>query len=263
MKLHGAFVGINSYEDKMIRPLRFASADAESFYNRLSQALPKNETHLSLLTDKDATRQNILELIGERLPRIAVADDLVLIFFAGHGAPETDDSVDSVSRYIVAHDTKYNSIFATGIDLEADLTRLIKRIQAKLIVVFMDTCFSGQAGGRTFEGPRIAQHRANLRAGLELSKLDLGEGRVILSASDSNELAREDPTLQHGVFTFFVLQTLENHGSDWISLNSLYETVFQQVHDFTKGRQNPIMNGRVKMAKLPVLSVRVRGKEMG
>lgn len=254
MKLHGAFIGLNSYKDKRISPLNFARADAESFYKAVEDGLPKNETRLSLLVDKQATKQNILELIGERFPRNASSDDIVLLFFAGHGTPETDASIDNISRYIVTYDTKYDRIFATGIDMELDLNRLLKRISARLIVVIMDTCFSGQAGGRTFEGPNLAKHRANWRTSIKLSNLDLGEGRIILSASDSNELAREDSTLGHGVFTFFILQTITDHSATWISLNTLYDTVAQRVREFTKGRQNPILNGRIRMARLPVLS---------
>ena len=41
------------------------------------------------LYDEDATRQGILTLLGERAPRIAGPEDLVVIFFAGHGQTET------------------------------------------------------------------------------------------------------------------------------------------------------------------------------
>jgi uncharacterized caspase-like protein len=253
MKLHAAFIGINSYKDKRINSLRFARSDAEDFYTTVEKGLSKNETSLSILTDKQATKQNILELIGEQLPRRVVADDIVLLFFAGHGTPEIDTSINNLSRYLVPYDTKYDSIFATAIDMEHDLTRLITRIQANLIVVILDTCFSGQAGGRTFEGPTLAKYKVDWRSSFKLSNLQIGEGRIILSASDSNELAREDSILEHGVFTFFMLQTLTNYASDWISLNTLYDEVSQRVRNYTKGRQNPVMNGRVKMARLPVL----------
>jgi uncharacterized caspase-like protein len=256
MKLYGIFIGIDRYEDRRINSLLYARSDAEVFYETVEGSLSKNEAQLSLLVDQQATRRGILELIGERLPRLVTTEDIVLLFFAGHGTPETEISIDNVARYIVTYDTNYDSIFATAIDMERDLTRLIERIPAKLIVVFLDTCFSGKSGGRTFEGPNLAKYRAGWRDGAKLPDLDLGEGRVILAASDSNELAREDSTLKHGVFTFFVLNTLTSNGSQWVSLNVLYETVSQRVREYTKGRQHPIMNGRVRMAGLPSFAAR-------
>jgi uncharacterized caspase-like protein len=254
MKLHGAFVGINSYEDRRIAPLNFARADAERLHTAFESGLSKSETNLSVLVDKQATKQNIFELIGERIPRRTTSKDVVLLYFAGHGTPETDGSIDRVSRYIVTHDTKYDYIFASGIDMEVELNRLIRRISAGVIVVMLDTCFSGQAGGRTFEGPILAKHRAKSRAAVKLSNLDLGEGRIILSASDSNEVAREDVTLGHGVFTFFILQTLTDYSSNSITITTLYESVAKRVSEFTRGRQHPIINGRSNMAQLPVPS---------
>jgi uncharacterized caspase-like protein len=257
MKMHGVFVGINSYSDKRISSLRFARADAEDFFTAANKSLLEPEKNLQLITDDQATKQFIFLTIGERLARQAAQEDLVLLYFAGHGTPETEETIDKVSRYIVTFDTDYENVFATAIDMEKELVRLIERIQSKLVVTIMDTCFSGQAGGRTFEGPNLARYRADWRGQLTFSNLDLGEGRVILTATDSNELAREDSSLGHGIFTYFLLQTLTSPAEEpLISLGALYERVYNKVREHSRGRQHPVMNGRVKMARLPFLSMK-------
>src|SRR5262249_2916353 len=157
-----------------------------------------------------------------------VEDDIVVLFFAGHGSPETGGSLDTVSRYLVLHDTEYENIFATGLDMEHELPRLcFDRIRAKLVVLFVDACFSGRSGGRTFEGVHLLHSRLHkgIRGVINLSKLELGEGRVIITASDDDEVARESAHLRHGVFTYYLIQTLEraDRRDQSISITSLYD----------------------------------------
>lgn len=254
MKLHGVFVGINQYQDRNISSLKYARVDAQNFYKKVLGSLSASDINLQLLIDKQGTKQKILKVIGESLPRVVSKDDLVLLYFAGHGSPETSGYVDTVSRYLITYDTEYASIFATAIDLERDLTRLIERIPGNLIVVLLDTCFSGRAGGRTFEGPLLRQSKSGWREGIKLSDINLGEGRVILAACKDTEVAYEDPSLGQGIFTYYLLKTLTDPdvAEPWISLNTLYEKVSQSVHFFTQGRQNPVLNGRLSLARLPI-----------
>lgn len=251
---HGVFIGVNNYQDSRIRSLGYAVADAKGFYQMESDIFSADESNLRLILDTEATRKEIVKTIGEELPRLARRQDLVLIYFAGHGAPETEGSIDQVSRYIIAHDTEIDNIFATAIDMERELIRIIERIGCDLVIVVLDTCFSGKAGGRTFEGPTLSRSRASLRKQFRLADLKLGEGRAILSACGDNELAEEDSTLQHGVFTFHLLKTLKSTTtSPSISLGELYDKVSHNVHNYTRGRQTPVLNGRISMTRLPVL----------
>lgn len=212
MKLHGVFVGMNQYQDRRISTLKYARADAENFYTTIRESLSASNLNLQLLTDTQATRHKILTSIGKRLPRVAARNDLVLLYFAGHGSPEASGSGDTVSRYLITHDTEHARIFATGLDGERDLTRLIERIPSTLIIVFLDTRFSGRAGGRTFEGPLLRQSRSGWRESREMSTLTLGEGRVILAACNDTEVACEHASLGQGIFTYYVLQALTDTG---------------------------------------------------
>ncbi|WP_069804231.1 caspase family protein [Thermogemmatispora onikobensis] len=270
MKFHAVLVGINRYQDARISALQYAASDAERFYGQLASSLAAEDLSLQLLIDEQATRKAIVTVIGEHLPRQASRDDVVLLYFAGHGSPETGNLPGSFSRYLIAHDTEYDAIFATGLDLEYDLIRLLQRLPARLVVVILDTCFSGRAGGRTFEGPILRSQRARLRGPgspalvpPRLSDLPLGEGRIILAACDDDEVAREDERLHQGVFSYFLLQVLSGAETAatgagesrerTISLSTLYERVALAVVTFTGGRQHPVLNGRLSLARLPLL----------
>lgn len=258
MKLYGTFIGVDTHADPNISSLSYAKDDAERFYELIKESFDSIESQLQLLTNNHATKQAVVRAIGENLSRTVHEDDIVLLFFAGHGSPETTSSIDKTSRYLILYDTDYENIFATGLDMERELPLIcFERIRAKLILLFVDACFSGRSGGRTFEGPHLLKTRLKqgVRGSIKQRGLELGEGRVIMTASDDDELAREDVELKHGVFTYFLLETLANQTSQeqHISIPRLYDAVSEKVVAYTKGRQHPILNGRIRLGRFPLL----------
>jgi uncharacterized caspase-like protein len=255
--LHLVAVGIDQYKDSSIAPLRFARADAEAFGAMFERGIHPTERQVTYLLDGDATHDAIRDVIGEQLVRTAVEhEDVVVMYFAGHGSPETDGSPDRASRYLITHDTQYEKVYATGIDMERDLPRWFNRLpDPRLIVMFLDTCFSGRAGGRTFEGPGLKHARAEHRSAspVSLKSLELGEGRIMISACDDDEVARESSDLGHGLFTHALIQSLRSaRDDDTISIAELYDRVARDVRLLSKGRQCPVVNGRNRAARLPL-----------
>jgi uncharacterized caspase-like protein len=256
--LCGVFVGIDQYADPRISPLTYAKADALGMFELVRKAFgPVGMTpQLTCLVDADATRDAVVRAIGEDLSRAVEEKDVVLLYFAGHGSPETSGSIDLTSRYLVLHDTDYDAIFATGLDLERELPALcFNRLRARLIVVFIDACFSGRAGGRTFQGPHLlrARLRQGVRGPVKLSQLELGEARVIITACDDDELAAESPELEHGVLTYYLIEelTLRDGQDAAVTVSRLYDVVSSKVAARTRGRQHPVLNGRDRQGRLP------------
>ena len=89
MRLYGVLVGIDHYRDARINDLAWSGSDARALH-----ALVQNGTHAldrvtHLFIDANATKLAILKVVGEDIARLAEEDDFVLLFFAGHGSPET------------------------------------------------------------------------------------------------------------------------------------------------------------------------------
>ena len=80
-------IGVNVYRQEEFRVLRGAVADVADFKSYLENDLNVPFDHIQVLTDENATRQNILNaLISLRDdPRINWGD-AILIYYAGHGA---------------------------------------------------------------------------------------------------------------------------------------------------------------------------------
>jgi uncharacterized caspase-like protein len=246
--LHAVLIGIDQHQDAVIPTLSYARADAEALAAALAH-IREDERSIRLLVDGEATRRNIMAAIGEDVHRAVEPDDIVLIYFAGHGSPERRGARDRRSRYLIPHDTEYRRIYATGIDMERDIHTWLERLPgAKLVVIVLDACFSGAAGGRTFTGPLLAECRTHPgylddSQPISLRRLDLGRGRVILCAADEDQLAREDPALGHGVFTHHLLHSLTRpRAGATVDVGDLYQEVSAAVVAATGSAQEPVIS---------------------
>ncbi|HYE94535.1 MAG TPA: caspase family protein, partial [Terriglobales bacterium] len=248
-------IGVGEYEHRTIPKLRYATKDAEAVYQFLTTQGGYPKENVLLLTDTTAqkpTLVNIKRALGDFLARRAGRDDMVLIYFAGHGAPEVDAGgieADGLSKYLIPRDGDPDSLYTSALPMD-EIQRIFARVQAERIVMLLDTCYSGTAGGRTFA-------RASTRAtGINdqfLERLTRSRGRVIITASGPNEVALELPELGHGVFTHFVLEGLrgkaDRNKDSLVTVSELYEYVEDQVDATARragGRQRPLMKGEIE-----------------
>ena len=83
-------IGINRYESSKIPQLKYAENDAKAFANYFSEEIGLPESRVMLLTGKNASQRNIKWILGTKLKKLAQAKDQIILFFAGHGAPEPE-----------------------------------------------------------------------------------------------------------------------------------------------------------------------------
>ena len=245
-------VGINQFEN--VRGLNFAVNDAASVAELLTDPqvgrFPKD--NVQQLLDKDATLSGVRTAIGKIRER-AKPDDLVVVYIASHGSPRKDDP-NGVS-YVVMHDTKTDSaanLYATSLQM-IDLVEILRRdVQAKRVVLILDTCFSGDA-----TGTRVSLvHSSSQAVGPEsefsaaADKFEdataKGVARVVISASRADEESQEDGKLRHGFFTYYLLDALKKNGG-MSSMNEVFQSVrdrtSQTVHDRFAISQTPTIRG--------------------
>jgi len=250
-------VGISEYEDTHISILRYASADARSLYEWLTspQGGRYAPSRVNLLLDRDATARNIRGALFQWLGQ-ALEEDIVTIYFAGHGSPQSPDHPENL--FLLPYDTQYDNIASTGFpmwDIETALKRFIK---AKRVVVIADACHAAGVG-QSFDVARRAGRGMKVNpisAGLQnLSRV--GEGVCVISASDEKQLSQEGRQWGggHGVFTYFLLQGLEgqaDYNKDTkITLGELIPYLSERVRRSTRNAQSPIVAGKFD----PALSI--------
>ena len=212
-------IGISDYES--VNDLQYAREDAVAAARWiLGTGVPAD--HLRLLLDRQGSADEIggrssetADLLRVRealgwLRKEASEDDLVIVWFSGHGALAEDDDGDEADGWdelLVLHDTIAGAEAETALR-DDELAAFVARIPSQRIVLLLDTCFSGgaEAGGRT-----IAEQRptgdAEPSSGETARWTDLvSSSTVILAAAGEGQAARESEALQHGVFTHFFLE---------------------------------------------------------
>ena len=250
VKKWAVVVGISKYRDTKIAGLRYAAADARAFNNWLVSRegggyAPAN---VKLLLDNKATSENIKAALYNWLKQ-AAEDDMVTIYFAGHGSPESPDAPDNL--YLLSYDTKYENIAATGFPMWDVKTAISRFIRAKKIVVIADACHAGGLGAAFDTGRRgIRNVEINpISAGFQ-SLSSASQGVAVISASDDKQLSQESKSWGggHGVFTYYLVKGLSgdaDYNKDGhVTLGELIPYLSENVRKATRNAQSPTVAGR-------------------
>jgi uncharacterized caspase-like protein len=127
-----------------------------------------------------------------------------------------------------------------------EVARILNRIRSERQVFIADACYSGGSGGRTVS---ISGMRANIADGF-LDRIASGRGKVILTASAANEVSVEKDELNHGVFTYYLLEGLRGKADmdrdSMITVDEAYRYVYDQVPMATGQEQHPVKKGSVE-----------------
>jgi uncharacterized caspase-like protein len=132
---YAVIIRINAY-DKW-PSLEYAVNDARSIQKRFKEM----GFYTTILLDNYATRENILKVLGDELPKKVEKNDRVIIFFAGHG--QTEELADgSQMGYLVPVDSDTRNIFSTAISMD-QVRQFSRRLPAKHVLYLIDACYSG------------------------------------------------------------------------------------------------------------------------
>lgn len=254
-KKFAVIIGINKYSDPDIESLKVAGVDAMSLYQILTNpnggGFPKE--NVKLLLDNQATRESITRTLGEWLPNQAKSDDMVLIFYSGHGGIEPDttgEEPDGNSKYLIPHDANVNNLFSTAIE-NSTVSKMLQRIPSNKMIFLIDCCYSG--GATTGEEIVKSVTPSSTKVGTDVYNDFSGSGRVVISASLPDQVSFEVPKLNHGIFTYNLLEGISGK-ADYNNDGSL--TLISEIYPFLSGevvkmahslgfRQNPTLKCQV------------------
>ncbi len=244
-EIWAVIIGINQYQN--LPSLKYAVNDAREVYRYMIEVNRVPKDHIWLLLDEDATLDRIRSALGTQLRRKAGKEDMVIVYLAGHGATEKDASSpdgDGLEKYILPHNADPKDLYASAIPM-GEVSRIFQRISSEKLVFLSDTCYSGASGGRTI---LASGTRANV-SGAFLDRLSQGKGRMIIAASDANQVSAEKDELKHGVFTYYLLEGLggkaDFDGDGVITLDEIYRYVSIKVPQATGQDQHPVKKGEM------------------
>jgi len=225
--VHILSIGIRDYMNVEDAP--YADTDAQLVGEALRALCSPGDCIVRYLLNSEATVQAIRDAL-DSLAAVAEEDDIVVLFFAGHGNREDDTDGDEKGRdlydeTLMPYDGQRGKPTSQITDDELGL--LTSRIEAKSVIVILDSCFSG-GQGRSVRSVGVTSYGDDSFSRDILSRTNR-RGRVIWAACTDTQVARSSSRLQAGVFSHYLVQSLKAAGNSVQAI--AVSTLARQVRD--------------------------------
>jgi len=227
-------IGIEGYQSL---PKSDYSYDDAKLVKDYIRALGFRERNIELLTDEKATLSGIVKSVDVWLKNKTKPGSRVFVYYSGHGAPAPS----SGEAYLVPYDGDPNYLAVTGYSLKR-LYQTLGKLDAREVVVVLDSCFSG-AGGRSV----LAKGARPLV--MMTSSIIIPKNIAVLSATQGSQISTSSPEKGHGVFTYYFLKAIKEGRKN---LAEIYEYIKPQVEDEAKQlnvQQSPSISPDIQTLK--------------
>jgi hypothetical protein len=232
MKRSALLIGNTTFESgETFANLLTPANDAEDFAAVLQQYGNFEVQDRLINAPADLMRQKIEYLFSE-----AEADDLILLYYSGHGYRSSDGRF-----YLVAADSQPERLLSTGIS-ESFIREVMRASRAQQRVIIMDCCFSATLA----EGRKSAA----LAEPLLLDELRIGATDILASSSALQHSFFEKGS-RNSLFTQFLLDGIKTGQADkdddgYIAIYELFNYAEKQVRTMRRD-QRPLKAGDGKV----------------
>ncbi|BAY09804.1 caspase, EACC1-associated type [Calothrix sp. NIES-2098] len=177
-------------------------------------------------------------------------DDLVLLYFSGHGIKD-----DSGRLYLATSQTRKNlkgELIKTTATATSLIHGMMENSRSRRQVIILDCCFSGAFA----EGMKAKDDNS-----VDIKNQLGGEGRAVLTSSTSTQYSFELEGADLSVYTRYIVEGIEKGAADtdndgMISVDELHEYARKKVQEEAPAMKPEIYAVRegfkIKLAKAPV-----------
>ena len=181
-------IGINKYQN--VDPLNYAVNDAIAVKEMLVNKYGFKETNIKLITDEEATKDNILKGFSDILTQ-AKEKDRVVVFYAGHGETYKLPSGGDMG-YLIPVDGNLDNLYLSSIPMKS-VYDIAEMSYAKHILYLVDACY----GGLTLNTRGLKKDTTPEY----IMKMTRERGRQVITAGGKDEQVIEKPEWGHSAFT--------------------------------------------------------------
>jgi len=173
-----------------------------------------NKDNVVLLTEQEATRQNVLEALEDLTKKVSLVEDAtVIVYYSGHGGIYNDDGDLEGNYYLLTNGYDANRRSETMI-LGTEFSELLDKIKAKKLLVMLDCCHAAGMLGTKPLMKSVSNDQNITNSNIELlGMLQTGEGRVFISSCDDDEQSVILPGAKNSLFTEVVIDALSGKAS--------------------------------------------------
>lgn len=216
-------IGVGDYEPGL-NPLPSAVKDIEAIYRvlRHSDIGGFREENIVRLSNPD--RQRMEEAI-EQLFADRQKNDLVLLFFSGHGIKDDTGKLYLANRK--TRKTQQGELIRSTAVAASFIHDSMNRSRSRHQVIILDCCFSG-----AFAEGLAAKDDGSVDLKTQLG----GEGRAVLTSSTSTQYSFEQENADLSIYTRYLIEGIESGAADQdedgqISVDELHEYAKQKVQE--------------------------------
>ena len=196
-KIYALFVGINNYPTS---PLNYCVNDVTGMQANLTSASNWSGATITTLTDSQATKSGIQSAFASLATQVT-ANDTFFFYYSGHGSNSGGDA------YIIPVD---NNGYTTSCISATELKTWSDSINTSAKKFFcLDSCYSGGFIGKGLTSKYLPiKGSQDSFSGTIAKQMETLTNMVFLAASTGSETSVESSSLQHGAFTYYVMQGL-------------------------------------------------------
>lgn len=228
-KLHLFAVGVSDYTSPSLSKLGYAAKDAQDFVSTITASdlsMYERLTPPVIFTNQDATKSNIEKGLAT-LAKEVDQDDVVMLFFSGHGVMDGEDT------YFMSVDAAGDDPY-TGVDFSLIRKNMTKMKDKKCkVLIFMDACYSGA----------MYSTKSNLK------NITFVESDIVgFYSSTASQTSAEFSADENGVFTKALISGLKGKAKNKegeITTFGLGKYISDYVSKQTGGTQSPIFENKV------------------
>ncbi len=216
-------IGVSDYEQEpTLSSLPTAVKDVEAMQRVLQHKEMGNFDEVKTLVNPDLSK---MQEAVENLFSGRLRDDLVLLFFSGHGVKD-----DSGRLYLTTAQTRKSVrgelVRSTAVPASF-VNQMMSESRCKRQVLILDCCFSG-----AFAEDMTAKDDGTVDIRKQLG----GEGRAVLTSSTATQYSFEQQGSDLSVYTNYIVEGIEKGAADSdndgsISIDELHEYAFRKVQE--------------------------------
>ncbi len=201
-------VGVQDYADPALRGLRWAEKDAADVARVLGSADVGGFSSVEVLSGAALTSREALWSALRRVTDSLGRDDTFLLYLSGHGTLTLDPTA-GTRLWFLPSDGRLDAPESTGVSIE-ELEAWVNELPARRRVLVLDTCHNGRVGSKSSLTAATTTRLGELRGEPPSPRpgREVSESEARLYAAQYHQPAMEDPELQNGVYTHFLLDGL-------------------------------------------------------
>jgi|GEM_PF-4930908 len=211
-------IGVSEFADAALAPLPAALRDINAVQIALDDPEMGGFDEVRLLENPDRPQ---MEDAIDALFRDRQRDDLVLLYFSGHGIKDDTGKFSLATRITEKHRLRTTAVAASFVH------DVMSSSKSRRQVVILDCCFSGAfAQGMTAKDDASVDVKAQLG----------GEGRAVLTASTATQYAFAQANEELSVYTRFLVEGIRTGAADvdtdgHITVDELHEYAQRKVQE--------------------------------